>query len=312
EGEGLCNYQKIGKIGEGTYGVVFKAREKSTNKLVALKKIRLQTSHGVPTTALREVAILKEVCHDNVIKLLDLVQKDTLLYMVFDYLDMDLRVYMNGTKREGLTHGHIRSFMQQLLQGIDYCHSHRILHRDLKPQNLLIDKTGRLIIADLGLSRTFSVPMRPIGLFTDTKVITLWYRAPEILLGEGFYSTAVDMWGVGCVFAEMITLCPLFPGKDQLDKNVINKALWLKICGTPTEKDWPGITSLPDYNPVFPPWCPVDISEHLQTSSKYPLDIGNLGIHLLKSLLIYDPSVRMSARRAKVHPYFFEDTDMLQ
>ncbi|CEG64360.1 Putative CMGC/CDK/CDC2 protein kinase [Rhizopus microsporus] len=242
--DGCEKYEKLSKIGEGTYGVVFKAMDKKTKQLVALKKIRLNLMEGVPTTTIREISILKELKHKNVVSLLDLEQKDTLIYIAFEFFELDLRKYMDNVKREGLSIGHIRSFMHQLLKGLHYCHSHRILHRDLKPQNLLIDKSGRLTIADLGLSRAFGVPMRT---YTH-QVITLWYRAPEILLGSPHYSTAVDMWSVGCIFAEMLTMQPLFPGDSQIDQLFkIFRAL-----GTPTEEMWPGVTALPDFNNNFP------------------------------------------------------------
>ncbi|CAO3676174.1 hypothetical protein G6F70_000791 [Rhizopus microsporus] len=300
--DGCEKYEKLSKIGEGTYGVVFKAMDKKTKQLVALKKIRLNLMEGVPTTTIREISILKELKHKNVVSLLDLEQKDTLIYIAFEFFDLDLRKYMDNVKREGLSIGHIRSFMHQLLKGLHYCHSHRILHRDLKPQNLLIDKTGRLTIADLGLSRAFGVPMRT---YTH-QVITLWYRAPEILLGSPHYSTAVDMWSVGCIFAEMLTMQPLFPGDSQIDQLFkIFRAL-----GTPTEEMWPGVTALPDFNNNFPPWKPSNLKERLK---KYPnnLPAEDSAYHLLKCLLTYDPASRISAIRAEEHPFFFEDLSLL-
>ncbi|KAF7727307.1 Cyclin-dependent kinase 2 [Apophysomyces ossiformis] len=208
----LADYQKLSKIGEGTYGVVYKAYQKASNKLVALKRVPLHYDQGIPMTTVREIALLKEVSHRNVVKLLDLIQKDATVYLVFEYLDMDLGKYMKKVGRPGLTAKHIKSFMHQLLNGVAYLHSHRILHRDMKPQNLMIDRTGKLSITDFGLSRAFGVPMRT---FTS-QVVTLWYRAPEILLGSPHYSTGVDMWSVGCIFAEMMTMQPLFPGRTQI------------------------------------------------------------------------------------------------
>ncbi|KAG2195192.1 hypothetical protein INT47_006723 [Mucor saturninus] len=300
----LAGYQKISKIGEGTYGVVFKARQKETNKLVALKKIRLNLQEGVPTTTIREVAILKEVDHDNIVKLIDMIQKDATIYLVFNFSEMDLRRYMDHVRRPGLTAGHIKSFMHQLLRGLHYCHSHRILHRDLKPQNLLIDRHGVLTIADLGLSRAFGVPMRP---YTH-QVITLWYRAPEILLGSEHYSTAVDMWSVGCIMAEMMTLSPIFPGDSQIDQLF----RIFQHLGTPTKEMWPGVEHLPDYNMQFPPWKGRNLKKVFE--KKYPktyLELPDTAYDLLSELLTYDPVTRITALKAEDHFYFYDDITML-
>ncbi|KAI8636593.1 kinase-like domain-containing protein [Parasitella parasitica] len=298
----LTGYQKLSKIGEGTYGVVFKARQKSSNKLVALKKIRLNLQEGVPTTTIREVAILKEMDHENIIKLLDMIQRDATIYLVFDFSEVDLRKYMDTMKRPGLTANHIKSFMHQLLRGLHYCHSHRILHRDLKPQNLLIDRHGRLTIADLGLSRAFGVPMRT---YTH-QVITLWYRAPEILLGSPHYSTAVDMWSVGCIMAEMITLRPLFPGSAQIDQLF----RIFRELGTPNEDVWPGITTLPDYSAHFPPWKAKDLRASFE-KQKNAVVLPDSAYKLLKAMLEYDPVRRISAVRAEENPYFYDDISLL-
>ncbi|KAI8579727.1 hypothetical protein K450DRAFT_241224 [Umbelopsis ramanniana AG] len=285
-------YVKMDKIGEGTYGIVYKAKHKASNKIVALKKIRLNShDEGVPATAIREVSLLKELKHENVIRLLDIIHNDTMLYLVFDFLDVDLRKYMDAAGKEGMTKIHIQSFMHQLVCGLSYCHSHRILHRDLKPQNLLIDKTGKLTIADLGLSRAFGIPMRT---YTH-EVITLWYRSPEILLGSKHYSTSVDMWSVGCIFAEMVTLRPLFPGDSQIDQLF----RIFRVLGTPTEDHWKGVTTLPDYSPTFPQWK----GEELTNIEEY---LGPNGTKLWKSLLAYDPAHRISAKACMEHPYFLE------
>ncbi|KAI8381378.1 kinase-like domain-containing protein [Radiomyces spectabilis] len=299
----LDGYQKLSKIGEGTYGIVFKARQTKTNRLVALKKIRLNFSEGVPTTAVREIALLKEVNHTNVIRLLDLIQKDTSIYLVFDFSEVDLRRYMDAVGRKGLTPAHIKSFMHQLICGIRYCHSHRILHRDLKPQNLLIDRNGKLTIADLGLSRAFAVPLRT---YTHN-VITLWYRAPEILLGSRHYSTAVDMWSIGCIFAELMILRPLFPGDSQIDELFHI----FRLLGTPSEEEWPGVTALPDYNPGFPVWNAVDLRTKFKTS-KHFVDLGDHAFDLLKSMITYNPAERIAAKTAEEHDYFYDDLSMLQ
>ncbi|CAO3615691.1 unnamed protein product [Cunninghamella blakesleeana] len=312
----VAGYKKLGKIGEGTYGEVFKAVCKKSNGMVALKRIQLNMFQGgVPTTAIREVALLKEINHNNVIRLLDLIHRETTIYLVFDYLDVDLRRYMDRAGRNGLTLKHIKSFAHQLIRGIHYCHSHRILHRDLKPQNLLIDKTGKLTIADLGLSRAFGVPLRT---YTH-QVITLWYRAPEILLGSPHYSTAVDMWSVGCIIAEMFTMRPLFPGIYLHMNSVIPKLMnYLeslgKSLGTPTEDMWPGVSALPDYNTTFPPWSPSNLDKILKKAAKYGnlLEPNDYALDLISKLLRYDPYIRLSAKKAEEHMFFYDDVTMLQ
>jgi cyclin-dependent kinase len=194
----------------------------------------------------------------------------------------------------------VKKFTSQLLTGIRYCHSHRVLHRDLKPQNLLIDSSGNLKLADFGLARAFGVPLRT---YTH-EVVTLWYRSPEILLGGRQYSTGVDMWSIGCIFAEMATRKPLFPGDSEIDE--IFKIF--RILGTPTEEEWPGVTSFPDFKASFPKW------ERKTEDEIVPVDgvkvLGEEGLNLLEALLVYDPAGRISAKQAVVHPYFTEGRGM--
>lgn len=172
------------------------------------------------------------------------------LYLVFEFLDLDLKKYMDKLPQEGessmLQPELVKKFTLQLIQGVHYCHSHRIIHRDLKPQNLLIDQEGNLKLADFGLARAFGVPLRN---YTH-EIVTLWYRAPEVLLGSRHYSTGVDMWSVGCIFAEMALRKPLFPGDSEIDE--IFKIF--KTLGTPNEPVWPGVSQLPDYKATFPQW----------------------------------------------------------
>ncbi|KAI9657846.1 MAG: Cyclin-dependent kinase catalytic subunit [Alyxoria varia] len=308
------NYHKLEKIGEGTYGVVYKARDlQNSGRIVALKKIRLEAEdEGVPSTAIREISLLKEMKDPNIVRLFDIVHADGhKLYLVFEFLDLDLKKYMEALpvsdggrgkqlpdgsaaalKGMGLGEAMVKKFTLQLVQGIRYCHSHRVLHRDLKPQNLLIDKEGNLKLADFGLARAFGVPLRT---YTH-EVVTLWYRAPEILLGGRAYSTGVDMWSIGCIFAEMCTRKPLFPGDSEIDE--IFKIF--RILGTPSEADWPGVTSFPDFKPSFPKWTRPADSGLLPEGAALDED----GIDLLEGLLVYDPAGRVSAKVAVAHPYF--------
>ncbi|XP_064643662.1 cyclin-dependent kinase 2-like [Lineus longissimus] len=287
--DGMENFNKIEKIGEGTYGVVYKARDKKTGDLVALKKIRLDTeSEGVPSTAIREISLLKELDHINIVRLLDVVHSEKKLYLVFEYLDQDLKKYLDKSPG-GLSPSLIKSYLYQLLQGIAYCHTHRVLHRDLKPQNLLIDKEGNIKLADFGLARAFGVPVRS---YTH-EVITLWYRAPEILLGCKYYSVAIDIWGIGAIFAEMVTRRALFPGDSEIDQ------LYriFRTLGTPDEGVWPGVSQLPDFKSTFPQWQAQDITAVVPSLSPDGRDI-------LMRMLVYEPSSRISAKAALAHRYF--------
>ncbi|OXG15079.1 cyclin-dependent kinase 1 [Cryptococcus neoformans Ze90-1] len=314
----LDNYQKIEKVGEGTYGVVYKAKDINTGNIVALKKIRLEAEdEGVPSTSIREISLLKELSKDdNIVKLLDIVHSEAKLYLVFEFLDMDLKKYMDTIgEKDGLGPDMVKKFSYQLVKGLYYCHGHRILHRDLKPQNLLINKSGDLKIGDFGLARAFGIPLRT---YTH-EVVTLWYRAPEVLLGSRHYSTAIDMWSVGCIVAEMATRQPLFPGDSEIDEifrifrqvvislfffffALLSRLVVLilknhRVLGTPDEDVWPGVRGLPDYKPTFPQWHPVELGDVIKG---FEAD----GIDLIAQTLVYDPAHRISAKRALQHPYF--------
>lgn len=289
----IGNFQRIEKIGEGTYGVVYKAKDINTQKYVALKRIRLDSeTEGVPSTAIREISLLKDLQHHSVVELFDVAIMDCSIYMIFEYLDMDLKKLLDKHK-PSFTPKLVKSYMHQMLDAIAFCHMHRILHRDLKPQNLLVDREGHLKLADFGLARSFNLPMRT---YTH-EVVTLWYRAPEILLGTKFYATGVDIWSLGCIFAEMILKRPLFPGDSEIDQ------LYriFRTMSTPDEDNWPGVSQLPDYKRTFPRW----------EAQPIPEDIVRYKAHeLFEQLMKYDPTQRISARNAMALPYF-DDVELI-
>ena len=215
-----------------------------------------------------------------------------MLYLVFEYLDQDLKGFMDLTGRgpaNPLKKEVVQDFMYQLCLGCAHIHRHGVMHRDLKPQNLLVDKAKNVIkVADLGLGRAFSVPVKS---YTH-EIVTLWYRAPEVLLGGSHYSTPVDIWSVGCIFAELARKQPLFPGDSELQQLLHI----FKLLGTPSEDVWPGVTRLRDWH-EFPQWKPQDLSKVIP-------QLDSHGIDLLQKMLVYDPAKRIHATEALEHPYF--------
>ena len=228
-------YTKLDKIGEGAFGIVHKAKDKDSGELVALKRIRIEADEGgVPCSAIREISLLKELKHPNIVKLSDVMYTPMKLTLVFEYLEQDLKKFIavQGTLEAGL----VRHFLYELLSGLAYCHYRSVLHRDLKPQNLLVEK-GTLKIADFGLARAVGIPIRR----ETSEAVTLWYRAPDILLGSTSFCNGIDLWSVGCVCYEMATGVPLFSGNNDNDQLLrIFKGL-----GTPSEDFWPSMRRYP-------------------------------------------------------------------
>ncbi|KAJ7331713.1 hypothetical protein JRQ81_013893 [Phrynocephalus forsythii] len=282
-------YVKLEKLGEGTYATVFKGRSKLTKNLVALKEIRLEHEEGAPCTAIREVSLLKNLKHANIVTLHDIIHTKSSLTLVFEYLDSDLKQYLDNCGNLMSMHN-VKIFMFQLLRGLSYCHQLKILHRDLKPQNLLINGRGELKLADFGLARAKSVPTKTYS----NEVVTLWYRPPDVLLGSTEYSTPIDMWGVGCIHYEMVTGRPMFPGstvKEELH-------LIFRMLGTPTEESWPGITSNEEFKAYnFTQYRAQPLINHVPR-------LDPEGIDLLMSLLLYEAKCRISTESALRHPYF--------
>ncbi|XP_031402106.1 cyclin-dependent kinase C-2-like [Punica granatum] len=304
-------FEKLEQIGEGTYGQVYMAREKRTGEIVALKKIRMDNEReGFPITAIREIKILKKLHHDNVIKLKEIVtspgpEKDEQgrpegnkykggIYMVFEYMDHDLTGLAD---RPGMRFStpQIKCYMKQLLTGLHYCHINQVLHRDIKGSNLLIDNEGNLKLADFGLARSYS---NDPGANLTNRVITLWYRPPELLLGATKYGPAVDMWSVGCIFAELLHGKPIFPGKDEPEQ--LNKIF--ELCGAPDDNNWPDASKMPWYN-NFKPTRPM--RRRLREVFKHTFD--RHALDLLERMLTLDPSKRISAKDALDAEYFWTD-----
>ncbi|CAE7754628.1 CDK3 [Symbiodinium pilosum] len=279
-------------LGEGTYGKVYKALSRQSNQAVAIKRIKLnpEDDEGIPSTALREIAVLKELDSEYVVKLFEVFCSPSKLVLVFELMENDLRKYMKQVNGK-IPPPRVRSLCWQMVKGLEICHANRIIHRDIKPQNLLIDGNHRLKLADFGLARAFLVPLPK---YTH-EVVTVWYRAPEILLGSGVYSLGVDMWAVGCVFAEMATGRPLFQGDSEID--TIFK-IFQKL-GTPSETVWPGVQDLPNFKANFPQWRHKGWENIRTTKEK----VGDSGIDLLEKLLAYAPKQRLSARKGLEHPY---------
>ncbi|GAB6019379.1 Cyclin-dependent kinase 17 [Chamberlinius hualienensis] len=282
-------YTKLDKLGEGTYATVYKGRSRLTENLVALKEIRLEHEEGAPCTAIREVSLLKDLKHANIVTLHDIVHTEKSLTLVFEYLEKDLKQYMDDCGNV-LSMNNVKIFLFQLLRGLAYCHKRRILHRDLKPQNLLINDKGELKLADFGLARAKSVPTKTYS----NEVVTLWYRPPDVLLGSTEYTTSIDMWGVGCIFFEMACGRPLFPGTTVEDE----LHLIFKVLGTPNDNAWPGISVYEEFQSFnFPHYEPEPLI------NRAPRLDGD-GIDLLIRFLKYEATKRISAEDSIKHPYF--------
>ncbi|KAF6002765.1 hypothetical protein CCYA_CCYA08G2392 [Cyanidiococcus yangmingshanensis] len=289
-------YEKKRVLGQGTYGVVYLATDRCTAQPVALKKVRLADyTAGVSMTAWRELRLLPELCgHANIISLLDVYStKASELYLVYEYCETDLERLI--TERNlVLSQGDIKNCLRQLLEGVAACHENWVLHRDLKPSNLLITSDGVVKLADFGLARVYAEPDLGTehGRRMTHQVVTRWYRAPELLFGATAYGPAVDMWSVGCIFAELMRRVPFLPGQNDLDQ--LGKIF--ATLGTPDPQQWPGVDALPAYM-AFTPTQQPPLSELFRAAPPAALD-------LLARMLALNPNERISAKEALAHDYF--------
>ncbi|XP_077370433.1 cyclin-dependent kinase 15 isoform X2 [Festucalex cinctus] len=286
------SYVSLEKLGEGSYASVYKGISRINGQLVALKVIQTKTEEGMPFTAIREASLLKGLKHANIVLLHDIIHARDSLTFVFEYVT-DLAQYMD--QHPGGLHSHnVRIFMFQLLRGLTFIHERRILHRDLKPQNLLISYLGELKLADFGLARSKSIPCQSFS----SDVVTLWYRPPDVLLGSTDYSTALDIWGAGCIFVEMLQGAPAFPGVtdvfDQLQK------IWM-VLGIPSEDTWPGVTRLPNYQSD---WSLPSKTKPMRSVWKRLSRLPYKTEDLVQKMLMLAPADRIPAPDALQHAYF--------
>lgn len=291
----LRNYEKLARIGEGTYGVVYKARCRTSGETVALKRVRMDRERdGMPLTSLREIKILQRCDHENVVRLHRVIQGETAgsVFLVFEYCEHEMARLVDYVKTK-FTASEVKSLVTQTLRAVEYLHDRCVIHRDLKLSNLLLNQRGELKLCDFGLARTLD-PAES-GSYTP-KVVTLWYRAPELLFGCDRYTAAIDMWAVGCIFAEFLKHVPIFPGSTEIELVQMISAL----LGNPNANIWPGWETLPHAKNFNFPHQPYNFLE-----VNFPT-LSEAGVNLLDGLLTYDPEKRLTAKEALAHAYFRE------
>jgi cyclin-dependent kinase 12/13 len=299
-------YEKLEQVGEGTYGEVYHARNRETGQEVALKRLRMANEReGFPLTACREIKVLRELRHENIVNLIEMVtsrgqggtqtNRKGDIFMVFEYMDYDLTGLMD-TPEIHFSEAQVKCYAQQLLRGLAYCHARGVMHRDIKGSNILISRDGKVKIADFGLARFLG----ETGRRYTNRVVTLWYRAPELLLGENCYGFAVDIWSAGCLILEMLTGRPVFPGKDEVSQaNLI-----FSLLGTPTEDQWPGYRSLPYASTIF---NAVPEAKHYPNVFRTVFGskgLSSIALDFAEKLLTICPERRPTAAEALQHRWF--------
>ncbi|VDO57912.1 unnamed protein product [Haemonchus placei] len=297
----VVEFDCVNRVEEGTFGVVYRAKNKRTDEIVALKRLKIEKEReGFPITALREInMLLKAGKHENIVNVQEILigSNADKIYLAMEFVEHDMKNLMDTMHKRGkrFSFGEQKTLMRQLLSGLKHLHDNWILHRDLKTSNLLFSHKGILKIADFGLAREYGDPLRPY----TAVVVTLWYRAPELLLGQKLYSTPIDLWSVGCIMGEFVLLKPLFPGNGELDE--INKIF--TELGTPSDSIWEGYSELPG-----PKMMKLGNYPYNQLRKKFPaLVMNESGFKLLNRFLTYDPKRRITAEEALNDKWFTED-----
>ncbi|CAE6516579.1 unnamed protein product [Rhizoctonia solani] len=289
-------YQIICQVGEGTFGKVYKARSLANPEArVALKRIRMEgEKDGFPVTAMREIKLLQSLRHENVVNLHEMMISKGNVFMVFEYMDHDLTGVLSQTQFT-FSPAHLKSLCAQMLSGLAYLHQKSVIHRDMKGSNILLNNYGELKLADFGLARFYSKRRRSD--YTN-RVITLWYRPPELLLGATVYGPEVDMWSAGCIMLELFTTKPAFQGNDEIHQlDAI-----ARVMGTPNVETWPGLTDMPWFELVK---SAEPVKSYFRSIfNKY---LSPAALDLAESLLAYDPNKRATAAQALQAPYFVSE-----
>mmetsp|Transcript_6373 Transcript_6373/g.12700 ORF Transcript_6373/g.12700 Transcript_6373/m.12700 type:complete len:370 (-) Transcript_6373:100-1209(-) len=284
-------YLRKKELGQGTQGKVYLAIDRETGRNVAVKKMHTsKESDGVSIQALREIKLLQEVRSPYVIELVDVYASGTSLNVVLEFCVTDLEHVIRNRKLF-LTSAEVKGALQMILLGLSACHDQWVLHRDLKPANILVGSDGKLKLTDFGLARIYGSP----NVEYTNQVVTIWYRSPELLFGSRLYGPGVDIWSVGCIFAEMLLRQPYLPGQNTLDQ--INQIFTAR--GTPTPEEWAEVTHLPDYVAFTSAPAP-------DPTAVFP-GVTPDALDLLNQMLRFNSNHRISTRDALQHPYFTND-----
>ncbi|KAL0234404.1 hypothetical protein PCE1_001440 [Barthelona sp. PCE] len=301
EARSLQDYEEIENVGSGTYGVVVKALDKRNDDIVALKSMKLGVSgEGIPSTAIREISLLKVLNHDNIVNLHHVIHDNDNLTLVFEFCETDLKKYIK--KHGSIPYPQIQTWMRHLCEAVAYCHDESVLHRDIKPQNLLIDDNMVLKLADFGLARSIGIPHHHFA----AAVVTLWYRPPDVLLGWKHYEYDIDIWSLGCVIAECFIGKSLFSGDNAT--GLLSDIFTL--LGAPILELPFSVTSAPNYWPDFDKYNKDDCDMSVRENAKLlPVllrekNVPEIAIDLITTILVLDPKQRPTIHEVLEHDFF--------